>query len=135
MSYRIELRQQGYNGPELTTAATTERYDSLVRASRVAKQEAFVLSNTLGVAVAVIICEQDKPIIRHVVPARHDETRHPLYSRHGLHTTMEMDGESQAPLLPLREHPLIATTARPVVQPTPRQDTAPRDAHGKAAAA
>lgn len=94
MSYRIEFRERGYLGECIDSPLKGERFETVAKASLAAKQEAFDLSNRLGAPIAVLIADDQRVLIRHIVPARHDEHRHPLYAREGLHTMDGPDAEA-----------------------------------------
>lgn len=117
MPYTIELRERSYLGPRIDTPLAGERFDTIARASAAAKHEAFHFSNTLGVPIAVLIADDRRTLIRHIVPARHDESAQPLYARHGLHT---MDDPALEPVpspAAAAPHPLIAIALAPTRLP------------------
>ncbi len=110
MPYRVELRERCHTGTRIDTPLAAERFDTLVQASRAAKTEAFHFSNALGLPIAVLIAEEGaRVLIRHIVPARHDESAQPLYARHGLHTAAEDEGAARR--VEARVHPLLALAA------------------------
>ncbi|KAB8315378.1 hypothetical protein SD81_032425 [Tolypothrix campylonemoides VB511288] len=81
MPYTVDIVERDFTGPRLQNALSGETFATLLEASSAAKSEAFYLSNALGVPIAVMIHEDERTLIRHIVPALHDEARTPLYPR------------------------------------------------------
>ncbi|HZH43601.1 MAG TPA: hypothetical protein VEY50_05920 [Lysobacter sp.] len=69
MPYRIEFRTCSYLGPRVESPLGVERFDSLMQASAAAKHEAYHLACELGQPIAVLIADDARTLVRHLVHA------------------------------------------------------------------
>ncbi|MFC3267497.1 hypothetical protein ACFOED_00450 [Vulcaniibacterium thermophilum] len=77
--YTVQLLERDFVGRPIDSAISAEVFPSLAQASAAARSEAFYLSHRLGIPVAVAIADAERTLIRHIVPALHDEHARPLY--------------------------------------------------------